>query len=176
VARAAFDWLIHIGLGPALRVGVVAAVVAIPVGLALWLALVARVRRAADYAAIAALAAAYGVALLTLADMPIERVHLLEYGAVGLLAFRALRHRFGGTDRAILAALVALNIGLGDELIQGLLPRRFYDTKDVMANALAGLLAVLAAAVVSRESKGPSVNSTGFQDAQDRQDSGKSIL
>ncbi len=150
VARTAYDWLAHLGLGDVMRLGMLAAVVAVPAGISLWLVFVARTRRPAHFLGLAALVAAYALALVWLAKMPIERIHLLEYGAVGLLAFRALRHRFERADQAILAALVSLNVGLGDELIQDLLPRRFYDTKDVLANCLAALLAIAAAVIVTR--------------------------
>ena len=82
--------------------------------------------------------------------MPIERIHLIEYGGLGWLAYRALRHRFAGVDLLWLAALTTLNIGFVDELIQGALPGRFYDAKDVAVNGLSGLLAVLAVALLDR--------------------------
>jgi VanZ family protein len=101
-------------------------------------------RRPALLTGVAAVGVAYGITVLTLAEMPAERVHLLEYGAVGWLACRAMRHRFAGRDHATLSALLVLNIGLGDELIQGLIPRRYYDQKDVLVNGVAGILAVVA--------------------------------
>jgi len=152
-ARTLFDLISAAGMADVLKGGVLALLAAIGVGLLVWMTLIARVRRVGDYAMLAALAAAYALVLLTLSEMPVERVHLIEYGVVGLLAHRALRHRFTGGDRTLLAVLITLNVGLGDELIQGLLPRRFYDTKDIVVNALAGLLGVLAAAILARGRK-----------------------
>lgn len=132
-----------------IRVGVLLLIAALFVAAFCWLVWGARLRRPAPYLQLAGLAAAYGVILRTLSGIPVERIHLLEYGAVGLLAFRALRHRLTGRDQVILATLITLNVGLGDEIIQGLVGSRYYDTKDVMINLLAGLLGVLTAKVVA---------------------------
>ncbi len=149
-ARRIFDAISRAGLEDALARGIVLALAALAVAALVWLVAAARVRRGRDYLALAALGGAYALVLLTLSEMPVERIHLLEYGAVGVLAHRALRHRFAGAERAILAVLIAFNVGLGDEMIQGWLPRRFYDTKDITVNGLAGLLGVLVAALLAR--------------------------
>ncbi|MHA1568094.1 MAG: VanZ family protein [Alphaproteobacteria bacterium] len=150
LARRIFDAIERAGLEGAVRIGVVAVILALAVAALVWMIGVARIRRVGVYLQFAALGAAYAIILLTLSEMPVERIHLLEYGAVGLLAYRALRRRFAGTDQTVLAVLITLNVGLGDELLQGLLPRRFYDTKDVLVNTLAGLLGVLVAVLLTR--------------------------
>jgi len=149
-ARRIFDAISRAGLEDAMARGIVLVLAASAVVAIVWLAAAARVRRGRDYLALAALGGAYAVMLITLSEMPVERIHLLEYGAVGVLAHRALRHSFAGVQRAILAVLIAFNVGLGDEMIQGWLPRRFYDTKDITVNGLAGLLGVLVAALLAR--------------------------
>lgn len=149
-ARKIFDALSRAGLEGALQRLLVVVLLGLAAAAVCWMIAVARVRRGSDYLALAGLGGLYAVLLLALSEMPIERIHLLEYGAIGMLAHRALRHRFVGAERAILAVLIAFNVGLGDEMIQGLLPRRFYDTKDVTINGLAGLLGVLAAAILTR--------------------------
>lgn len=68
---------------------------------------------------------------------PVEAVHIVEYGALGVLALRALAH--GGRDARLApaAALVAGSVGALDELIQWLAPGRVGDLRDIGVNALA---------------------------------------
>jgi hypothetical protein len=121
--------------------------------LALGIVIVAmrlRRRRAPGWAWAAALAAVagYAVALFCLRAIRLERVHLPEYGIAAWLAWRALVPIRG--DRAstyVLAAVVAALIGWGDELVQAVTPGRFYDLRDVAANAAGATLGALVLAV-----------------------------
>ena len=144
-ARTVFDLISSAGFADTFKVAISIILFSFGAAMLGWMLMVAKIRRLSDYLLLAGLAAVYLVVLLTLSDMPVERVHLIEYGLIGLLAHQALRHRFAGGDRALLAVLVTLDVGLIDEVIQGLLPRRFYDTKDILVNTIAGLLGVLAA-------------------------------
>ncbi len=87
-------------------------------------------------AAIAATALA-GAWLASWWVLPEERVHLAQYGPLGILAWRAL----GGRTAA--ALVLAAAIGAGDELLQGALPARTFDAWDVGANAVASGAGVL---------------------------------
>jgi hypothetical protein len=74
---------------------------------------------------------------------PVEvKLHFAEYGLLGGLVYLALCAR-----RARAAPLVAIVLtglaGWLDEGIQYLLPNRWYDTQDVLINAVAGAIAVL---------------------------------
>ena len=72
-----------------------------------------------------------------------ERLHFLEYGLFAGLVEGALHER-GIRWSGPLAVVVTLGAGWIDELIQGLVPGRVYDLRDVGFNATAGLLAVVA--------------------------------
>jgi hypothetical protein len=72
-----------------------------------------------------------------------ERLHFLEYGLFAGLVEAALRER-GLKWSGAAAVLVTLAAGWIDEGIQGLVPERIYDLRDVGFNVTAGLLAVLA--------------------------------
>src|SRR6185295_3611273 len=76
-------------------------------------------RREAPYAAYAlalATAGAYGLALLWLKAIRLERIHLLEYGIAAGLAWRALVPSSGDRWRTYAgAAVIAALIGWGDE-------------------------------------------------------------
>ncbi len=87
-------------------------------------------------AALAVVALTY-VLVLWQMPRPEERMHLLEYGVVALLAFAA----FPGRHRYVRALVFTLAAGWLDEGIQALLPSRVYDLRDVGFNALAGVLA-----------------------------------
>jgi len=63
--------------------------------------------------------------------LPEERVHLIQYGLLGVLLGRAL------PGRLALALLCGWVAGAADEGIQYLLPGRTFDSWDILANALA---------------------------------------
>lgn len=102
--------------------------------------------RLSDVVAFVALVALAGLtaALILGHEIPEERVHFLQYGLMALIA----RSAFGWSmpaGRAYLAALVfATGIGVADELIQDVLPSRVYDFADIILNAQATLLALVA--------------------------------
>ncbi len=73
--------------------------------------------------------------------IPEERLHFLQYGVMALLARRVLV-RLAPARQYGLAVLMAAAFGLGDELIQGALPDRVYDSLDVLVNVLAAVLAL----------------------------------
>jgi hypothetical protein len=89
-------------------------------------------------------AVGYLGALQWLTVQPIERIHLPEYGIVAALAWWALRGRGFTVGRAHGGALaLTLVVGLLDETVQLVIPRRFFDWRDVALNGVAGLLALL---------------------------------
>ena len=72
--------------------------------------------------------------------LTIEQIHFSEYGFLTFLVFRFLRH-LDPSRRTYVWTLAAVSlIGVLDELLQGLLPNRVYDPRDIAFNALAGVL------------------------------------
>ena len=115
------------------------------------------VRRRAPVRAwlVVALAGALYAVLALAMEVPQERLHLVEYGALALLIrtaieesaeIRRLRDRVSNVDIWALGATTA--IGWLDEAVQGILPNRMYDLRDVAFNALAAVLALGAAAAL----------------------------
>lgn len=93
------------------------------------------------FVALVALGAGVGGLMLGLA-IPEERLHFLQYGLMAVLARRAVAPRVAGWRQYLAAIAIASAAGWGDELIQGLLPDRYYDLRDVLINALAAALAM----------------------------------
>jgi len=125
------------------------------------IAIVVRLRRRAAPAGAWALAVlvglGYALALGWLRAVRLERVHLPEYGIAAWLAWRALVPSMGDRWPVYVAAwLLAAAIGWGDELVQGMTPGRYYDVRDIGANALGAGLGVMALAVW-RAGDGPAV-------------------
>ena len=88
---------------------------------------------------IAALMGAWGWSLRVAA----EPAHLFSFAVLGVLAFRALCCRL--RDRGVYpaaAALVAI-VGTLDEVVQWLVPGRYWDLGDVGINAVTGVLVQL---------------------------------
>jgi hypothetical protein len=72
---------------------------------------------------------------------PQEALHFLEYGFLGLLAFRALSHRIQDiTVYGVAIAAVAL-VGTADEIVQWMTPGRYWDYHDVRFDAFSAALA-----------------------------------
>ncbi len=100
------------------------------------------------WALTAAAVLGYALALLWLRAIRLERVHLPEYGIAAALAWWALVPRFGDRWPAyVAAAAIAAAIGWGDELVQAVTPGRYYDLRDVAANAVGATLGTIVIAV-----------------------------
>ena len=84
----------------------------------------------------------YGFALSRL-ELPVERVHFIEYGILSFMVFRALRHDIKGINIYLWSAIIVFCLGFIDEGIQYILPSRVYDTRDVVVNGIAGILGLL---------------------------------
>lgn len=104
------------------------------------------------YIALAGAGIAWGLTIALLSAAPVERVHLMEYGLVGILAYRAMGHRFSDFEQAALSGLICLNAGFLDESIQGIVPGRYYDSNDVFVNFIAASCGVILAAAWPRKS------------------------
>ena len=118
------------------------------------LGLAARHRRTlslSSWVSLFAAAAGYTVYLMTVDLTPAEKTHFLSYGLLAFLIYRAMKLHFEGVTVSVATVLLVAAIGLGDEIIQYLLPNRFFEWKDVGLNALSGLLATVPIALLSSD-------------------------
>ncbi len=76
-----------------------------------------------------------------LRHIPVEPIHVLEYGILGLLVYRALVHRIRDYSVYVIAMLIVGLIGVIDEYIQWVIPSRVFDLRDIRTNVIAGGLA-----------------------------------
>jgi VanZ family protein len=88
--------------------------------------------------------AAFMMYIYQLRDIPEEAIHVAEYGAIGLLVYRALAHRTRDFSIYIMATLIVGMIGVLDEYIQWITPSRVFDLRDIRTNFIAGGLGQLA--------------------------------
>ena len=103
------------------------------------------------------LVAVYGMVSVRFFLSPEERTHLFEYGIVATLIHQALLERKRNEGNvsvpALLAIIITALLGWLDEGIQALLPNRVYDISDVLFNALASVMAVIASVILSAARK-----------------------
>lgn len=95
----------------------------------LWLALVA------------AVVTGYTIHLWVEAE---EALHFIQYGGLGVLAYRALCHRLRDVAIYPTAWMIGAIAGMLDEILQWLVPDRFWSLRDIWINFLGTALALLA--------------------------------
>ncbi len=140
IARRLSDWLIDAGYKWVLHKGPILLIAVAFAAAVIYILKKLDDRRAVRIFLLANVGLAYGLFLKFLGKIPIERIHLLEYGLLAMLAKRAADHRMGSALAYIFSAFLVADIGLGDELIQWVLPDRYFDWRDVATNAVSGLL------------------------------------
>ncbi len=139
-SRSAFTWAVYASIA----IGLLAAIYhfrrrAMPVTTSQWTVL-------------AALAASFALGTWHLRGNAEEAMHLPQYGVLSLLLYRAFSRRFGDRGAFACAALLGAFLGIFDEVIQWVVPRRNFGFRDIILNALAVALiqAGLAAGLETR--------------------------
>ena len=112
------------------------------IGLFIVFYLISKRKGTHNFIWLAVLAFVYAWGLSRL-ELPIERIHFIEYGLLGLLVFRALRHNIKDTSLYLWSGIIVFCLGFLDEGIQYVLPNRVYQISDVVVNGVAGILGLL---------------------------------
>lgn len=70
--------------------------------------------------------------------IPLERIHIVEYGVLGWFAGRDLARREKKIKGVVLACIFVALVGVLDEAFQAVLPYRYFDLRDIGFNGLGG--------------------------------------
>jgi len=96
-----------------------------------------KIRSPSNYLWLSAVTALYVYFTLKLWRAPEEAVHFLEYGLLGFFLFRALSLSIRDKGIYLTALLIGSLIGIFDEILQWMMPGRYWDFRDAGLNALA---------------------------------------
>jgi len=105
-----------------------------------------RVTTRANYFWLVSVAAIYIWYTIQLRDNPEEAVHFVQYGLLGLLTYRALTHRVRDYSIYFTAAVIGGMVGILDEAIQWLTPKRYWALRDIWLNFFGAALMQVAIA------------------------------
>jgi len=100
----------------------------------LWFRL--KIHTISNYLWLATVALFYIFFTLRLWNRPEEAIHFLEYGLLGFLLFQALRYHIHDKGIYLIAFLIGALVGILDETLQWMIPRRVWDFRDLGINAL----------------------------------------
>lgn len=115
-----------------------------------------KIRSPSRYVWLVIIAGLYFYFTLKLSKAPSEAIHFLEYGLLGFLLFRALKHQIKDISIYLIATLISTLIGTFDETIQWITPNRIWSFSDVWLNTLSaglfllGLLTVVKPVEISK--------------------------
>ena len=107
-----------------------------------WQVLRQRERRRWPVAAALALIASAYAYFFTVLEVPVKRIHFMEYSVLSALVFQALRTR-DVRQIYLWCALAAVLVGAGEETISLALPRRFGAVSDIIWDTTGGMLGTL---------------------------------
>jgi len=68
--------------------------------------------------------------------LPEEKIHFIEYGTLSWLAARDVMKKTENKKMLLIALGFSIAIGIIDELFQLVLPRRFFDVRDILFNTM----------------------------------------
>jgi len=81
---------------------------------------------------------------------PAERLHLIEYGLLAYLSYRALRLDLPEMRAYVSSFFIASGFGLFDEAVQYVLPDRVFEVQDAVTNVLAAAVGLMVVRVLLR--------------------------
>jgi len=83
--------------------------------------------------------------LVKFEECPGEKIHMAQYGLLGVLLYNTLRIDFDRFSKKLYmyGSLICLLAGALDEVIQWILPNRTFTWHDVVINGISGMIALL---------------------------------
>jgi len=107
-------------------------------GIGLWLALKRPSHLISRWLGLAGVALGSAGFVIYTQAVPVETIHLIEYGLLAWPALLVARTKSEGLRAYLLAWILVALGGTGDEALQLLLPDRVGDVRDILLNAGAG--------------------------------------
>jgi len=95
-----------------------------------------KIRSLSNYIWLSLIAGLYFYFTLRLWPTPEEAIHFLEYGLLGYFLFRALSFKIKDNSIYLVAILIGFLVGTFDEILQWIVPLRYWDIRDVGLNVL----------------------------------------
>lgn len=102
-----------------------------------------RIKSISQYIYIIICSGIYVYFTIQLGANPEEAIHIIEYGLLSFFVFRALSYRIKDWTIYITAAFLVMLFGTADELLQWIMPTRYWDYRDVGINFLGGAIFLL---------------------------------
>lgn len=103
-----------------------------------------KIRSPSNYIWLGFISAIYVYFTIKLWANPEEAIHFIEYGLLGFFLLRAFRNHIGDQSIYLASFLVGTLFGTFDEILQWIVPGRYFDLRDVGLNALScGLFQIL---------------------------------
>ncbi|NIM91657.1 MAG: hypothetical protein GTO17_12000 [Candidatus Aminicenantes bacterium] len=99
-----------------------------------------KIRSPSNYIWLSVVAGLYVYFTIRLWRAPEEAVHFLEYGLLGFFLFRALSFTIKDKTIYLAAILIGSLVGIFDEILQWIMPLRYWDLRDVGLNAFSVVL------------------------------------
>lgn len=101
--------------------------------------------RSVESVAVTGVVIAVFAVMFYLEKNPGEKIHMFQYGVLGWLVYKALTLHFHKTSIRLYAtgALICLVAGALDEVIQHMLPNRYFTLHDIVINGLSGVIVLL---------------------------------
>jgi len=99
-----------------------------------------KIRSPSNYIWLTIITGIYIYFTLKLWKVPVEAIHFLEYGLLGFFLFRAFRFTIKDKSIYLSAFLFGSVVGIFDEIIQWMVPLRYWDIRDVGLNSLSTAL------------------------------------
>jgi VanZ family protein len=128
----------------------------------LWFRL--KIRAFSNYLWLVTVSVVYIFYTLKLWKKPEEAIHFLEYGLLGFLLYMALRNHFNDKGIYIIAFAIGAFVGIFDEILQWIIPRRVWDFRDLGINALSvGLVQIAIWKGIKPELSGIRLKSKSFR-------------
>jgi VanZ family protein len=80
-----------------------------------------------------------GLVLTSFISIPEEKVHIIEFALLGWFAMSDFSKKNSSFHSIILSIIICSLFGIFDEIVQGILPYRFFDIRDIVFNMGGGI-------------------------------------